>query len=124
MDINRFNRYMVECEFGKGLFNIHLKCVLIDTWWNVNLENIVSLYVTNVVLIDTWWNVNSSFGIILSICPILVLIDTWWNVNSVQQLCYFPVSSFNRYMVECEFIIFTFIIRRGNGFNRYMVECE
>ena len=32
--------------------------VLIDTWWNVNLENIVSLYVTNVVLIDTWWNVN------------------------------------------------------------------
>ena len=34
-----------------------------------------------------------------------VLIDTWWNVNSVQQLCYFPVSSFNRYMVECEFYL-------------------
>ena len=40
-----------------------------------------------------------------------VLIDTWWNVNSVQQLCYFPVSSFNRYMVECEFKPYCSVLR-------------
>ena len=36
---------------------------------------------------------------------VLVLIDTWWNVNEnimlVHHKCH---NSFNRYMVECEFI--------------------
>ena len=31
-----FNRYIVECEcYPRGL-SVHLRCVLIDTWWNVN----------------------------------------------------------------------------------------
>ena len=27
---------MVECEFYPCRLSIHLSCVLIDTWWNVN----------------------------------------------------------------------------------------
>ena len=33
-----FNRYMVECEFYPRRLSVHLRCVLIDTWWNVNLD--------------------------------------------------------------------------------------
>ncbi len=33
----RFNRYMVECELGKGALTSVKALVLIDTWWNVNL---------------------------------------------------------------------------------------
>ena len=79
----------------------------------------------------------------------VVLIDTWWNVNVACLVITVGISasSFNRYMVECEYDI----IRRhkwhrchvlidtwwnvNNGinsmglqvqssFNRYMVECE
>ena len=32
----RFNRYMVECECYKGRTSNSKRCVLIDTWWNVN----------------------------------------------------------------------------------------
>ena len=38
--------------------------------------------------------------------------------------CITQMHRFNRYMVECEFVEFTNIIRSRNGFNRYMVECE
>ena len=31
-----FNRYMVECELGKGALTSVKALVLIDTWWNVN----------------------------------------------------------------------------------------
>ncbi len=33
-------------------------------------------------------------------------------------------TSFNRYMVECEYQRLTEIEKRGLCFNRYMVECE
>ena len=33
-----FNRYMVECEFCELKICINEKVVLIDTWWNVNVE--------------------------------------------------------------------------------------
>ena len=33
----RFNRYMVECEFGSVALTFLLILVLIDTWWNVNV---------------------------------------------------------------------------------------
>ena len=72
---------MVECEYTSNENAIGWSRVLIDTWWNVNLENIVSLYVTNVVLIDTWWNVN---------------FDRIMNMKS-------SIHGFNRYMVECEY---------------------
>ena len=34
--------------------------VLIDTWWNVNVDASGSPSFTSRVLIDTWWNVNSN----------------------------------------------------------------
>ena len=36
--------------------------VLIDTWWNVNLEEERWKSTGVTVLIDTWWNVNRSAG--------------------------------------------------------------
>ena len=76
----RFNRYMVECKYGltfdlsdvqKSFNRYMVECkyicpnhrnnsfqVLIDTWWNVNI-NITSVTLSrSFVLIDTWWNVN------------------------------------------------------------------
>ena len=55
--------------------------VLIDTWWNVNLEE------------ERW----KSTGV-------TVLIDTWWNVNFFIYIKFPTYRSFNRYMVECELI--------------------
>ena len=78
--INRFNRYMVECECYHKRYGYIGIGVLIDTWWNVNLSRKQSLTVNPLVLIDTWWNVN----VVSAGCVIfkkLVLIDTWWNVN-------------------------------------------
>ena len=75
-----FNRYMVECEcFQKRAFFLAFS-VLIDTWWNVNFLLHVAIASSKLVLIDTWWNVNAYMGRIAS-----------------------KRSSFNRYMVECEF---------------------
>ena len=34
------------------------------------------------------------------------------------------VTSFNRYMVECEFHHCLSLVYAHRGFNRYMVECE
>ena len=54
-----------------------------------------------------------------------VLIDTWWNVNIVT-ICRWlrALSSFNRYMVECESRLRREHLISESGFNRYMVECE
>ena len=54
------------------------------------------------VLIDTWWNVNVN-PFLITLLAFVVLIDTWWNVNQL----YFALTneflqSFNRYMVECK----------------------
>ena len=35
-----------------------------------------------------------------------VLIDTWWNVNTEKKLSSLESIGFNRYMVECELIMF------------------
>ena len=76
----RFNRYMVECEWSMQQRNpFHLR-VLIDTWWNVNY-----------------------FGRVDVVTAYRVLIDTWWNVNTIVVTTVDITSSFNRYMVECEF---------------------
>ena len=34
--------------------------VLIDTWWNVNVEGLAEAANETAVLIDTWWNVNQA----------------------------------------------------------------
>ena len=75
----------------------------------------------------------------------LVLIDTWWNVNLARSRRNNKNSSFNRYMVECEYRILktrgkldrvlidtwwnvnsnrNADIAKLTSFNRYMVECE
>ena len=78
--------------------------------------------------------------------PAFVLIDTWWNVNSHTPVPLPLLLCFNRYMVECEFLIqagsvaamkvlidtwwnvnHNIINDQAQGyqhFNRYMVECE
>ena len=71
---------MVECELISTSFLICLICVLIDTWWNVNLCGLLNIPAALTVLIDTWWNVNLYIPEKLP-CQTDVLIDTWWNVN-------------------------------------------
>ena len=54
-----------------------------------------------------------------------VLIDTWWNVNYMNirsETGQYP--GFNRYMVECEYVILDVLVIGEKRFNRYMVECE
>ena len=53
-----FNRYMVECEFIHQGNSCHIFPVLIDTWWNVNVASAEAGEDAALVLIDTWWNVN------------------------------------------------------------------
>ena len=55
-----FNRYMVECEFLPSRHSPECLFVLIDTWWNVNIQKRKNLKQMVLVLIDTWWNVNTS----------------------------------------------------------------
>ena len=99
----RFNRYMVECEYGTGRLHQSIFPVLIDTWWNVN--DIIYCFAASafvsfnrymveceyvkygsrayryLVLIDTWWNVNM-WNLVAGADYSKVLIDTWWNVNA------------------------------------------
>ena len=92
---------MVECKSITGCTGSFKSSVLIDTWWNVNLNEKEMNQAFDGVLIDTWWNVNRitdavdaygfcfnrymvecklrKAGIRLFFFP--VLIDTWWNVN-------------------------------------------
>ena len=49
---------MVECEFCFLMNEKHIARVLIDTWWNVNYNNVRAVEMVKAVLIDTWWNVN------------------------------------------------------------------
>ena len=58
LPIYRFNRYMVECEYGIGRDVVVYQLVLIDTWWNVNTQLHSFLTLHPQVLIDTLWNVN------------------------------------------------------------------
>ena len=48
------------------IYHIVKVTVLIDTWWNVNINDAPFLIALFVVLIDTWWNVNiNTTGIII-----------------------------------------------------------
>ena len=49
---------MVECESHTLDHHENFLLVLIDTWWNVNINNYDSHTKSTTVLIDTWWNVN------------------------------------------------------------------
>ena len=75
---------MVECEFATKNMACFGKLVLIDTWWNVNDDQILINQGAHVVLIDTWWNVNM-YDLSNAYFTNPVLIDTWWNVNEKEQ---------------------------------------
>ena len=75
-----FNRYMVECEYSSAIVTLSFPLVLIDTWWNVNINFSGKMAQMTTVLIDTWWNVNVS-ALKKPLGNGTVLIDTWWNVN-------------------------------------------
>ena len=49
---------MVECEFLSNFSLLAFFTVLIDTWWNVNINFSGKMAQMSTVLIDTWWNVN------------------------------------------------------------------
>ena len=85
--------------------------VLIDTWWNVNSGSDPALHLLYMVLIDTWWNVNLLYKV-LKFQKNTVLIDTWWNVNvTCGKNNPLMETSFNRYMVECEFLFLCSLCR-------------
>ena len=44
----------------RTICNIYQNIVLIDTWWNVNVEVSGIVASVSLVLIDTWWNVNKA----------------------------------------------------------------
>ena len=92
---------MVECECETIEPNIFAIFVLIDTWWNVNMQTIESMFIND-----------------------CVLIDTWWNVNMLKEQLQANPDGFNRYMVECEYRNNMERIYADVSFNRYMVECE
>ena len=81
--MQRFNRYMVECELICSTDWLTVLIVLIDTWWNVNYDTAPCCISMCSVLIDTWWNVNDKKVLFVDI-EHTVLIDTWWNVNEMK----------------------------------------
>ena len=93
---------MVECEYAKQLAINKGLSVLIDTWWNVNIQ--VEFQ-------------QDAAG-------------TRFNRYMVECECrnessgYNSSDSFNRYMVECECHHLTVTPCGFSCFNRYMVECE
>ena len=80
-----FNRYMVECELYPRTFAIRRMKVLIDTWWNVNLD--ISIFEEKCNTRFNRYMVECEFQFLNRIfCHFLVLIDTWWNVNMTRWM--------------------------------------
>ena len=72
---------MVECEFICLSSSKGYKCVLIDTWWNVNNRPLTELRLQsgfNRYMVECEFSLRT-----LNAAFITVLIDTWWNVNHV-----------------------------------------
>ena len=60
--------------------NVFRRSVLIETLWNVNLNDTHCFLQQVPVLIETLWNVNNLIPVTL-VEPLPVLIETLWNVN-------------------------------------------
>ena len=58
------------------------RCVLIETYWNVNTINSSITQSFLVVLIETYWNVNLNTAV-GQVDTLSVLIETYWNVNTL-----------------------------------------
>ena len=80
-----FNRSILECKLASADWKVLDVPVLIDPYWNVNLDIDEKTGGTKNVLIDPYWNVNPSISSKL-IFGSAVLIDPYWNVNPVGQL--------------------------------------
>ena len=76
-----------------GSLDICIPHVLIDTWWNVNVDFQRIILHPRLVLIDTWWNVNFVY-IPYKVVNTAVLIDTWWNVNNSRGVSNSSANSF------------------------------
>ena len=76
---DRFNRYMVECEYDPLDGYKGQDCFLIDTWWNVNVRN--NYLIVHITCFNRYMVECESFCGSFSIKFGDVLIDTWWNVN-------------------------------------------
>ena len=57
---------------------------LIDTQWNVNVQQHAATQAGDVELIDTQWNVNE-YEYVTARSWYRELIDTQWNVNKLDQ---------------------------------------
>ena len=55
----RINRNILECKSRRSRKLFRQSRVLIETYWNVNVENNYERPETCRVLIETYWNVNS-----------------------------------------------------------------
>ena len=77
--------------------------VLIETYWNVNEDDLVFLKNSFSVLIETYWNVNP-FEPCRSSRFTFVLIETYWNVNTVYLLFLLSQRNrINRNILECKY---------------------
>ncbi len=72
---------MVECEFIRKRMTAQIFLVLIDTWWNVNIN-----FSGKMAQMSTGFNrymVECELIMIQTLNVLIhVLIDTWWNVNN------------------------------------------
>ena len=59
----------------------------------MNIHNYDSNITRTNVLIDTWWNVNINFSGKMAQMT-TVLIDTWWNVNENTNLAFMEIFAF------------------------------
>ena len=61
-------------------------CVLIETYWNVNMDTEGWQRGLMTVLIETYWNVNHRNALFYPTLERLVLIETYWNVNQERSI--------------------------------------
>ena len=80
---SRFNRYIVECKDRRRSSTCPIRFAdLIDTLWNVKLDETALTEWLTVDLIDTLWNVKNAAIQERVYERVLDLIDTLWNVKS------------------------------------------
>ena len=76
----RINRNILECKFVQQSNRLLRLCVLIETYWNVNIVIMRKNNCEKLVLIETYWNVND-YNPQQVAKELGVLIETYWNVN-------------------------------------------
>ena len=76
------------------------------------------------VLIETYWNVNVELNKSPGI-SVIVLIETYWNVNQNSLSLLNPKRlRINRNILECKFYNRTIVCKSNTGINRNILECK